>query len=223
MKRGWPAIAWTIAAGLSALAAGCGEEKVELPAGPVQVSADEIARQLNAVLAPVYQMAATADSHTAVPAGWGDHLKSQLNDVKGKVAAEPAYKEGMRSVVRKIEDQLKPVRDVQNVDLVLLLCDLIRYFEPNNARAERYMGWAQTLKNRPVVVIRGWYEPLDVPEEIVFVFVEVYLPDKNEVHHERVVVGDEFHNLRFKRIIGNKHGMMLEYIPTGDEFGVYGP
>lgn len=212
-----------MAAGLSAVVAGCGEAKVEVPAGPVQVSADEIARQLNAVLAPVYQMAATADSHTAVPAGWGDHLKSQLNEVKAKLDAEPAYKEGMRSVVRKIEDQLKPVRDVQNVDLVLLLCDLIRYFEPNNSRAERYMGWAEIIKNRPVVVIRGWYEPLDVPEEIVFVFVEVYLPDKNEVHHERVVVGDEFHNLRFKRIIGNKHGMMLEYIPTGDEFGVYGP
>jgi hypothetical protein len=114
-------------------------------------------------------------------------------------------------------------RDTPNAPLVLFLCELLETLDPDNTRLDRFRMWATVQENRPIVLVRGWYEPLDVDLPIVYVFVKVYLPESNSVVSKRIREGEEFLGLKFLKILGKKKGIRLEYKATGDVFEVYGP
>ena len=70
---------------------------------------------------------------------------------------------------------------------------------------------------------QGWYQPLYEDIEVIYAFIEVYLPESGKVHNIRVRQGDEFHGLRFVKIIGKNRGIEFEHLETGDRFEVYVP
>lgn len=129
----------------------------------------------------------------------------------------------VRKLWRELDDRLQPARHNQNAALVLLLCDLIEVLDPENPKVPRYREWARVYNNRPVVVIKGWFEKKDEEIEQTFVFCDVYLPEQREMHPVEVTEGEEFYGVKFEEIIGKNRGMRLRYLATGDVYEVYGP
>jgi hypothetical protein len=187
------------------------------------LTAPEVAAEMDRILAPLYAMVRTAQRESPVPPELDQQLLSQLKELKATHGATPEGERGIRLAAHTLEAQLAPARESQNGPLVLLICRLMREVEPGNIRLQRYEEWARIEKDRPVVAIRGWYEPLDAPVRTVFTFLEVFLPASSEMKRLRVQEGDEFLGLKYRKMIGNKRGMELVYLATGDRFEVYGP
>lgn len=191
------------------------------PPGAGTATTESITAEIEKGLQPLYQFVPTLTRQTPVPPAFGEPLKQQLKEETKKYQGTPEGKEALRKVVRHLEDVLKVARDAQNGLAVLLICDLIKIVEPNNSRVPRYEKWATIEKNRPVVMLRGWYEDREKDPPVIYAFIEVYLPENGEVEHLRVREGDEFLGLKFLKIIGKRRGMLLEYQKTGDRFEVY--
>ena len=206
------------------LAAGCGEggsTKAPPKPGERKISANEIRAQIDNALQPVYALVEQASADSNVPPETSADVKTKLEDLKKKYATEDAYKQGIDGVIKKLEDQLRIVRERQNGVIALYLCGIIRFFDPDNSRVVRYEKWGETVKNRPRVTIRGWYEPRDTPTKIIYTFIEVYTPEDGQTHHLEVREGEEFLGLKYVRMIGDKRGILFEYMKTEDRFEVF--
>ncbi len=209
------------------LAVGGCDGKTAMPQGnpgdPPPLSAQQVQSQYEAVLAPLYQMVAVADPNSHVEPSLGQQYRAHLDEVRKKVMSSPSHKDGVTNVVKRLEDALRTAREAQNGPLVLLLCEIVRFFEPGNARLPRFEKWGEIVKNRPIPVIRGWYEPRDTDERTIYAFLEVYTPEDGQTHHVEVREGEEFLTLRFEKMIGDKAGIRLIYTVTGDVIEVYSP
>ena len=206
------------------LLAGCDSQSPGAKSKPEverEPTAAEIRAQFDAVLQPLHAFVASADADSSVPPEMTAQLQTQLDERKKKFASAKAYREGTDGVVTKLEDSLRVARDRQNGVLVLYLCELIKYFDPGNSRVVRFEKWGETVKNRPVVTIRGWYEPRDTTVRIIYAFLEVHTPEDGQTHHIQVREEEEFLGLKYVRIIGKKRGIVFEYLKTKDRFEVY--
>ena len=205
---------------------GCGEKPRESaskkPAEHVP-TAPEIRGHFEGALQPVFAIVDSCGADTRVPAEVAAQVQAQIDDGKSKYSSQPAYKDGIRKVVERLEDSLRIVRDRQNGVLALYLCSIIRSFDPKNSRVVRFEVWGETVKNRPVVTINGWYEPRDTSVRTMYAFLDVYLPETGKTQHIEVREGEEFLDLKFVRIIGNRQGILFEYTKTNDRFEVYSP
>ena len=208
---------------LVVLLASCDSASTAKPAAPAEhvPTAAEIRAQFDSALQPVYDIVAHCEADTQVPVETSTAVQTQLDERKKKYASQPAYKEATHGVVTRLEDGLRVVRDKQNGVLALYLCGLIRYFDPDNSRVVRFEKWGETVKNRPVVTIRGWYEPRDTQERTIYTFLEVYTPEDGQTHHLQVREGEQFLGLEYVRMIGNRAGILFEYLKTRDRFEVY--
>jgi hypothetical protein len=206
-----------------ALLSGCGSEtgSTPRPPAPRPPTAAEIAGKFDSALQPVYALVANATADTQVPPDLAAQVQGQIEERKRTYSSDPKYKEGIEGVVTKLEDALRTVRDKQNGVLALYLCAIIRTFDPDNSRVVRFEKWGETVKNRPVVTIRGWYEPRDTETKTIYTFVEVYTPEDGQTHHVQVREGEEFLGLKYVRMIGEKRGIQFEYLKTRDRFEVY--
>ncbi len=206
------------------LSAGCGEDgstKAPPRPGERKVTANEIRTQIDNALQPIHALVEIASADSIIPADTAADVKTKLEELKRKYASEDAYKPAVEGVVNKLEDQLRIVRERQNGIFALYLCGVIRFFDPDNSRVVRYEKWGETVKNRPRVIIRGWYEPRDTPTKIIYTFLEVYTPEDGQTHHLEVREGEEFLGLKYVRMIGDKRGILFEYMKTEDRFEVY--
>jgi hypothetical protein len=204
--------------------AGCeGDDLTAPPLGPGEGQATQasIAAEIEQGLRPLYDAAPMLTRQTPITPQFGNPLKEHLQKAVSTHGGTPAGKEALRDVVRHLEDVLVQVREKQNGLAVLLVCDLIRIVEPSNSRLARHVEWANIEKNRPVVMLRGWYEDREKDPPIVNAFIEVYLPETGEVEHLRVREGEEFLGLKYRKMLGKRRGMLLEYMKTGDLFEVY--
>ena len=210
---------------------GCGEdfritpksEETQQPPPPPPPSADELATQamqqlsiLNVIPKNVpLQMVLSDDARRRVIQG--------ALDWKSAMGREQNGAEAVTKLMGMLEDRLRAARDDQNPGLTLLLCDLLESLGSTTTRIEVSRQWAQVYNNRPVVVIKGWFQQMDTPNEEIYAFCEVFLPETGEMHTVQVREGDEFYGLLFVQIIGRNRGMRLRYLATNDTFEVYGP
>lgn len=191
-------------------------------AQPDAPSPEELAAELEAGLGPLDQLEAWEIDLTQE---MRDMLVAYLLEAARDYRQTPQGQAALRLVVGRLDARLAAAREDMNTDLVMLLCDLIEIIEPDNSKLPRYREWASILLARPDVTIRGWFEfgePRYGDDEI-YVLLEVRLPATGEVERVQVREGEEFLGLKFHRIIGKKRGILLEYLATGDRFGVYGP
>ena len=206
------------------VAAGCGPEPAEdtsKPPPPKAPTAREIRAQFDSALQPVYAIVDTCGADTRVPDEVAAQVQAQLEESKKKYQTQAAYQEGLRGAVNALEDKLRSARDKQNGVLALYLCSVIRSLDPENSRVVRFEAWGTTVKNRPVVTIRGWYEPRDAPSRTIYAFLDVYTPEDGQTHHIEVREGEEFLGLKYVKMIGNRQGILFEYLSTKDRFEVY--
>ena len=197
------------------------------PAPPVEgdttetKSAEAIADEMRAALAPLSPYTTSMPPEFPVDPTIRSKLPAQFQDLAQKYRATDEGQQAIQTVVRDLEDRLKPLREEGRAHVVLVLCDVIEVLEPKSPKLGRYREWASVVKNRPLVAMRGWYKPLDVPEEVTYFFIDVYLPETGEVKSLAVRPGEEFLDLQFRKILGDNSGMLLEYMPTGNTFEVY--
>lgn len=202
---------------------GCDEDTLPAPPPSDRMPDTEVAitAEIEKGMKPLYDFVPALTRQTPVPPDFSLTLRQHLTDANEKYHGTQEGKEALRNVVRHLEDVLKVAREAQNGLAVLLICDLIRIVEPNNSRVVRYEEWATIEKNRPVVMLRGWYVDENFDPPIINAFIEVFLPETGEVEHLRVREGEDFLGLKFRTILGKRRGMLLEYMKTGDLFEVY--
>ncbi|MCC6487869.1 MAG: hypothetical protein IT364_10250 [Candidatus Hydrogenedentes bacterium] len=203
---------------------GCDVDQLPQPSavpGQAPDTKEAIQAEVEAGLQPLYDYVGTLTRQTPLPPGFAEQSLAYLQGAVSKYSGTPAGQEALHAVERHLEDTLRQARDAQNGLAVLMVCSLIRAIEPGNPRLARHEEWATIEKNRPVVMLRGWYEDREADPPVVNAFIEVYLPETGEVQHLRVREGEEFLGLKFLKIIGKRRGMRLEYLKTGDLFEVY--
>jgi hypothetical protein len=186
------------------------------------LSPDQIADHIDAGFLPIYAVVDGITAETKVPAELRKSMTEHVENSMKEFRSNPDATRGFRRASYRLEDRLRECREAQNADSVLLMCDLIKMLNPGNERLGSFTKWAHDLKNRPEVIIRGWYEDLAANEETIYVFLDVTLPGDNEVHAVRARKGDTFFDLEFLDIIGDRSGILLKYTKTADIFEVYG-
>jgi hypothetical protein len=184
-------------------------------------SSEAMVEEMLAALAPLTPYAGNLPPEFPVDPAIRDTLRTQFQDFEKQYGATEQGRNAIETVVRDLEDRLKPLRDEGRAHVVLVLCDVIETLEPKSSKLARYREWASVVKNRPLVAMRGWYKPLDVPGDVVYFFVDVFLPDSGQLRSMAIRPGEEFLDLRFRKILGDNSGMLLEYIPTGNTFEVH--
>ena len=203
---------------------GCDVDELPQPPpipGQTPETKEAIQAEIETALQPLYDLVPTLARQTPLPAGFAEQSLAYMQGAVSKYSGTPPGQEALRGVQRHLEDVLKTAREAQNGLAVLMICSLVRAIDPENVRMARYEEWATIEKNRPVVMLRGWYEDREANPPIVNAFIEVYLPETAEVEHLRVREGEEFLGLKFHKILGKRRGMRLEYLKTGDLFEVY--
>jgi len=146
-------------------------------------------------------------------------VKQRINDTKAKLRAEVNGDRAIRLITSDVRDALKSAKDASQWDTVLLLCDALEALDPSDSRIERYREQAQGEKNKPVITVKGFYE--DVTSKEITVFLEAFLRTTNERKTVQVREGDEFLDcLKLIEIVGNRKGVKLQYIPTGEVYEV---
>lgn len=210
------------------MGSGCDSESLKdlgKPSGDIKnpIEPQQIENEFDNLLRPFYDYVENAKAETALDPDYAQKFKGQLEALRKKYEGTDPGKLKLKDVQHRLERLLIVARDIPNVGLVSYLCELLELVSPDNTRIDRFRLWATVQLNRPIVAIRGWYEPLEVDLPIVYVFVKVYLPESNEVVSMRVREGEEFLGLKFLKILGKKKGIRLEYKATGDVFEVYGP
>lgn len=210
------------------LLSGCGEDfKVQTapppPPAPPPPSAEELANQAMQRLHVLSVIPKNLPLQMVLPDEARQSLIQDLVSWKSSVSNEKNGAEAVSLLMKQLEDRLRAARDDQNPALTLLLCDLLEALGSTTTRIDVSREWARVYNNRPVVVIKGWFQQMDTPNEEIYAFCEVYLPETGEVHTVQVREGDEFYGLLFVKIIGKNRGMRLRYLVTNDTFDVYGP
>lgn len=210
------------------LLTGCGEDfKVQpaqqAPPPPPPPSAEELANQGMQRL----QILSVIPKNLPLQMVLTDEARQKLiQDLlawKSSVSKEKNGAEAVSRLMAQLEDRLRAARDDQNPALTLLLCDLLEALGSTTTRIDVSREWAKVYNNRPVVVIKGWFQQMDTPNEEIYAFCEVFLPETGEVHTVQVREGDEFYGMLFVQIIGKNRGMRIRYLATNDTFEVYGP
>ncbi|GMV94894.1 MAG: hypothetical protein AMXMBFR82_46720 [Candidatus Hydrogenedentota bacterium] len=217
-KFAWMAVA------LLVVGLGCEDSSLPAPppsAGDPAVTEEAITAEIEKGLQPLYDFVPILTRQTPVPPAFAQTMREHLRQANEKYHGTPEGKEALRNAVRHLEDVLVVAREKQNGLAVLLICELIRIVEPNNSRVARYEEWATIEKNRPVVMLRGWFVDEEKDPPVINAFIEVFLPETGEVEHLRAREGEEFLGLKFRKILGKRRGMLLEYLKTGDLFEVY--
>jgi len=186
------------------------------------ISPDQIADRIDAGFGPVYALLPDLDRDSKVPATLRSEMTEYTNESMKKFRSNPDATRGFRRASYRLEDRLRECREAQNGEVVLLIADLVKILNPGNQRMGSFTKWAHDQKNRPEVKIRGWYQDLAASEETIFVFLDVTLPGKNEVHPVRARIGDTFHDVELMDIVGDRSGILLKYAKTGDLYEVYG-
>jgi hypothetical protein len=186
------------------------------------ISPDQIADRIDAGFGPVYALLTELDPDTIVSPTLRTEMTGYANDSMKQFRSNPDATRGFRRASYRLEDRLRECREAQNGEVVLLIADLVKILNPGNQRLGSYTKWAHDQKNRPEVKISGWYQDLAAYEETIFVFLDVTLPGKNEVHSLRARIGDTFHDVELMDILGDRSGILLRYIKTGDLYEVYG-
>lgn len=153
-----------------------------------------------------------------------DQLLGYIRDWKQKTLATEGGQEAVDRLMADLEQQLETARREQNAAVVLLVADMLEELGSEKGIIGRYREWAKVHNNRPVVVIKGWYEEGEegapASELLTLAIVDVYIPETGEKKHMMIEEGEEFANLKFLEIIGRKRGIRLRYLPTGDKFDV---
>jgi hypothetical protein len=189
---------------------------------PETLTPDQIADQIDQGFAPIHSLMQGLDSETKIPpevrAEMIEHAQTSMKNFR----SNPDAVRGFRRASYRIEEHLRPAREAQNPDMALLLANLVTTLNPDNQRTDSFTKWANDMKNRPEVKITGWYQDLAASEETIYVFLDVTLPGKNEVHNVEARVGDSFHDLELVRILGDRSGILLRYKKTGDLYEVFG-
>jgi hypothetical protein len=151
-------------------------------------------------------------------------LLGYIRDWKRETLATEGGEEAVDRLTADLEQQLESARQEQNAAVVLLVADMLEELGSQKGIIRRYREWAEVHNNRPVVVVKGWYEEGEEgapPSELLtLAIIDVYIPETGEKKHMMVEEGEEFEDLRFIEIIGRKRGVRLRYLPTGDKFDV---
>ena len=191
--------------------AGCKkEEPPPPPPPPPPPSAEQLREEALKNLADILMVGMPVTS---------DVVKMRINDTKAKLRAEVNGDRAIRLITSDVREALKSAKDAEAWDSMIVLGDAWETLEPQDSRIERYREQALGEKNKPKVTVKGFYEDVNTRE--VTVFLEVFLPDKYEVKTVQVRQGDEFvDTLKFVDIVGDRKGVKLQYLPTGEIFEV---
>ena len=194
---------------------------------PTVDEAQAIAAELRQLLAPVTSSIAPAGSGVPEEATAAaqdlltDDVRAQvvgsLKVSREKYGNSEKGREAIAQVCVEIEKMMQEARDQQRWGVVLggveayeALTGIVK--ERSKERAEMYLS-------RPKVKLKGFLD--DIEKNDLYAFLKITLRPSREVKQVQVRAGEEFEGLRFVRIIGNRKGVLLEYLDTpGDTFQV---
>lgn len=148
-------------------------------------------------------------------------LRQTVSAELGKLKAEINGEGARTKITNDIKEALKGVYNAEQWQCVMNLCGALDAAEPDNTRTKRYRERAVAEINRPQIKVTGIYKSED--DGITHAFVDVFLPETQEMHKLQVRIGEEFLGLIFERIEGNNQKLWFKYLKTNQSFAVDGP
>jgi hypothetical protein len=205
--------------------AGCKKEPPPPPPPkdlpPPEPTPEQVAAEVRNVLGPMMALTQTDASH----AGFGNDGKGGAgvltDDIKNQVVAglkqakqthgfKENGKQGLAIVSHELETLISEARDQERWKLVLGAIEAYDVLVPNASKMTRLKERATLHMTRPLVRLRGFFHDQQTDDIYAFLTVETR-PDKVS-HDVRARKGDEFFDVRLVDIVGDKDGVLLEYL-----------
>ena len=192
----------------------------------------EIAAEIRNVIQPLATLLVGDDKGGWSEGGTGkaaildDTVEKQVLDgLRGAKAKHQVTENGqaaLATITHEIADLIRKAKEVERWKLVLGGIAAYEVMDPGNTKYRRLAELAELYRRRPQVWINGFFD--DNENDDTYVFLKVKLRPSNEMKQVRVRKGEEFHNLRFAEIVGNKKGIKLEYLLIpGDTWEIQAP
>jgi hypothetical protein len=141
-------------------------------------------------------------------------IKSKVQSTRSKLLGEPNGDAALRSIRSSIKDLIQTARESESWEEVLVLCDALETFNPDSKEVERIREQATLEKNKPEVKLMGFTQIGEA--EGITAHLEVHMPKTGETENIAVRENEEFKDMKFIEMIGDRRGVKVMYVPTGD-------
>lgn len=126
--------------------------------------------------------------------------------------------EAISEAAEQLEDLIREAYYNRAWSLTIFAVQALQTLEPNNTRFQRFHEQAVVRRNRPRAQVTGFFE--DPEQDVITVFMRVYLPAENRIESVQVREGEEFLGLRLIEVVGRNQGVRLQYMATEEEYQV---
>ena len=220
---------------LVAATLGCKQQTgtAPLPGSAPELTTEQILNELRqglvpltSLLAPVPNVVGWGHEGSGAPANLTPEAQEQVLSFVRSAKTKYGATENGKAALNKLTDDLAATVDKawEQERWAAVMCCIEAYeiLVPGSVRMARLRERAEVRRNRPDVVVKGFFE--DKEKNDVYVFVEVTLHPSNKVEHLQVRKGEEFCGLRFVDFVGKLRGITLEYLDIpGETFRAMGP
>jgi len=152
---------------------------------------------------------------------WIQRSRSEIEQFKQRHATttsggrrEPTYTatQEITSMAKKASDLMQRFMDEGKWGIAAVFNSQVLALEPTNSRAKRASKKIEKERNKPKVVLTGFYRNRSTGE--LRVLFEVTIPQTKTTESVDVEVGDEFFGYKLKSLVGDNEGVIIEYLET---------
>ncbi len=196
--------------------AGCGEPPPPPePEGPPPPTAREIANELGGIVQPL--MNQFGQPRQLIPPEREQQALNQLRSVKQKHLTSEKGPEGIREAGEYVQGLITQAFDNEAYAMTLFAFKALEVLQPHQTENfDHYAERAQKVLDQPRVTPDAFFQ-IDTENTA---FLDVYVPTTQETHEVQVREGEEFFGYRLNRIMNNNSGIVIEYLPTGEELEI---
>jgi len=181
---------------------------------PPPPTAAEIASELRGAVQPIANQ--FGGSRQIIPPQRKQEALSKLRTSKQKYLTSENGPEGIRQAGEFVQEQITQAYDNEAYSLSVFAFEALEILQPHmTENFDHYRDRAQERLNQPRVLPQS-LSFIEISGENV-VIMDVFDPETNQTHNFRVREGEEFLGYRLNRIMNNNAGIVIEYLPTGEE------
>lgn len=154
--------------------------------------------------------------NTSVPGAPGlseeqrQQVMMSLHNVIVTYGSNQYGKEALRELGYEVLDLAKKASASERYRLALACIEAAELLQVDSLYLKRLGPKAELMLKKPKVAVKGFVDDIEKKQLYVFLELTDHLTGKTERLEARE--GDEFHDLRLVRVIGNNKAVLLEYL-----------
>jgi len=143
---------------------------------------------------------------------WIQRSRGEINQFRQRHGVTTTGAQEMNSIAKRSSALMQQFMEDGKWGLAAVFNDQVLVLDSSNSRALRAKKKIETERNKPKVVLTGFFHDRDSGE--LRVLFKVTIPQTKEEESVDVEVGDEFFGYKLKGVVGDNQGVIIEYLET---------